>query len=331
MKVAELREKLVTMSKEELIVVASEFYKALPKAKKEDASLLDRAFSPAMTKEKKAQLPKNAEEFSLAEMQPAIELFVEHAADQYYRYPNKVVSKKERGGWRFMVKKWFKELTKLNRSDANAQQQADLLCMLYTLLSKAEGYEYFSTSEPFNSIGIDQDIFFKQLAFFIIEAEGKSGFADKVPTLIAKNSYISYSRSKLVDAVIEILTPNYYRQIVEGCETEIFKLQAQVGLRDKNSYGFKSAKEHFGTLAAHLLMHLGEASEALEIFQKHSSYSDSEEVVVYCSLQFLKTHNQLDLAKKLLDESHQKGLKLRNDTQKLERYINQHGKFPLHF
>ncbi len=160
MKVAELREKLAKLKKEELIKVASEFYKLIPKAKKEDYGIDAFVDNPTSAKKsaKKATL-------SLIDIEKEVAQFIDHASSQYYLFPNRVVPKKQRSTWRFKVKKWYKELINNRRADANITKQAKVLCELYELLCESCHYQYFTAYDTFDSIGIEQVVFSSRLFY----------------------------------------------------------------------------------------------------------------------------------------------------------------------
>jgi len=99
MKVGELREKLAKLKKEELIKLAAEFYKLIPKSKKEDYDLDGLINNPQQKKKTNSKAS-----VSLETLQQTINKFIADAKEQYYLMPNRVVPKKERSTWRFKVK-----------------------------------------------------------------------------------------------------------------------------------------------------------------------------------------------------------------------------------
>lgn len=122
MKVGELREKLAKLKKEEVTKLAVEFYKLVPKSKKEDYDLDGLINNPQ--KKKKTQ---SKDQVSLETLQQDINTFITNAKNQYYLSSNRIVPKKERSTWRFKVKRWYKELIKTNRRDSDLSLQAQLL------------------------------------------------------------------------------------------------------------------------------------------------------------------------------------------------------------
>lgn len=189
MKVAELREKLAKLKKEEIIKLAVEFYKLVPKSKKEDYNLDSLINNP----NKKKTAANSKSKLSLKEIEIEIKQFIEHAKEQYYLYPNRVVPKKERSTWRFKVKKWYKELINTKRVDSNIEKQSGLLSDLYELICESCGYQYFSAYDSFQSIGIEQTHFFKSVITLIQQNIGKTDSLEKGIKLIINNYLNRYT------------------------------------------------------------------------------------------------------------------------------------------
>ncbi|MEM6698264.1 MAG: hypothetical protein AAF599_07705, partial [Bacteroidota bacterium] len=275
MKVAELREKLSKMKKEELIKVASEFYKLIPKAKKEDYGLDDFINNPSK-RQKKAS---SKQALTLDEIQPELRTFIANAKEQYYLYPNKVVPKKERSTWRFKVKKWYKELINVNRADKDIHRQAQLLLELYELMCESCGYEYFTAYDPFESIGIAQSDFYRSVISLLHEAKGKLETVQQAITLIVYNylnRYTLYSSlMKELIATFESVDLKY--KGIEVAEKLIEKNNFQPK-KEKNSRFYWHSTEEFNKKERHnnlvefvlrLRMSLQETEEGIEFYQKH--------------------------------------------------------------
>ncbi|MEM6348600.1 MAG: hypothetical protein AAF927_32250 [Bacteroidota bacterium] len=203
MKVGELREKLSKMKKSEVIALASEFYKLVPKAKKEVYDLDSMINNPAKKLTGKKQRNTTS---SLLEIEKGVQTFISNARDQYYLYPNRVVSKKERSTWRFQVKRWYKELNNQKRADLDLAKQAKLQHQLYELLCESCNYEYFTAYDPFQSVGVEQLVYYCSVIELIIASEGKSNMVEKGIKLIVDNSVNRYTLpSELIEGLIVYL------------------------------------------------------------------------------------------------------------------------------
>lgn len=184
MKVPELREKLAKLKKDEIIKLAVEFYKLVPKSKKEDNNLdnlIENPTQPKLVKQENSDL-------DWKDLEEEITLFISNAKEQYYVAPNRVVSKKERSTWRFTVKNWYKILISPKQKDVNPDLQIRLLTNLYELLCAGCDYVYFSSPDPFQSIQVEQTVFFKSLIVLIQEKIGKTESVNKGIELIVNNS-----------------------------------------------------------------------------------------------------------------------------------------------
>lgn len=66
--------------------------------------------------------------------------FLELVDGEYYATPNKIVSKTERSSWRFKVKRYYKELNKIEPNSKNGGMATFLLIELFKRLSRGTYY-----------------------------------------------------------------------------------------------------------------------------------------------------------------------------------------------
>ena len=189
MKVGELREKLSKLKKEEVVQIASEFYKLIPKSKKEDYDV-DGYINNPEKKKKKTTAKKGLE---LYEIEMLVTAFIEDAKEQYYLVPNRKVPKKERSTWRFKVKRWYKELINTKRPDRDIDLQAELLKNLYELICESCGYQYFTAYDSFESTGISQSDFYNSVVSLLQESKGKLETVRQCIELIVNNYLNRYT------------------------------------------------------------------------------------------------------------------------------------------
>ena len=160
MKVDELRVKLYKMKQDEVIRLAIEFYKLVPKAKKEESNLDGLINTPEVKKAKPTAIESLV---SFEDMAEEVNTFVENAKNQHYLFPNKIISKKERPTWRFKVKAWYKEVTNPKTHGYEMGKKAEICANLYNLLCASCHYQYFSSEDSFNSVGVEQPAFFRSV------------------------------------------------------------------------------------------------------------------------------------------------------------------------
>lgn len=332
MKVGELREKLNKLKKEEIIKLAVEFYKRVPKAKKEDYALDDLINNPS---QKKAKVVKSTT--SLFELQFDVDTFVEYAREQYYFAPNQYVSKRERPKWRFKAKRFYKELTNRNLQDGDLQVQAELLSQLYEVLCEACGIIYFNTDDPFRSVGVAQTEFYKSVLTLMEEAEGKSALVEKGIDLIIQNH---------LDR--ETLYSGLMRQLVEAINVPDLKYDAiekTKELTTKNGFSppVKNPKKRFShtkrdyqqerrhnnytELVFRLYASLHEYEEAIKYYKKHHYQSDAE-VKLYILISLLFTHKKMDLVRREIETGIEQGIKPRENLMKMLDYIKEKNELP---
>ena len=154
MLIGELKILLNNYNEDELKVIITELYKAMPKRIKEDNSidsLIQDVKTYTNSKKKNSNTPV---EFS--SLKDEILTFIENAYQQNYFGPNNVVRKNERPKWRFKVINYVKALQKIPVDDENGEQSTELLNKLYNLLSYGCAYQIFTSDDPFHSVNIEQ-------------------------------------------------------------------------------------------------------------------------------------------------------------------------------
>lgn len=340
MKVDELKTNLALLDKGEIIKLATEFYKLIPKSKKEENNL-DALILAGGKKEIKQASVK--ESFDLEGLGKEITTFIEHAKQQLYLYPNKIVSKQARTGWRFKVKAWYKELiTTKNKGGDALEKQATLLTNLYELLSEACGYQYFSSDDPFQSIGISQTDFFNAALQAAATANGRASIVKRGITSItdyypSRNTLYSY----LMDAYVDNLAiPDVKYQALETLDALIKETQALLITPPANpkkryfstmgsheEYKIKSKINHLAELGFRLHASLYEYKEAIEYYKTHAKQRDVE-VLVYILISMLFELQLKDYIKSELQLAKQNDIKLRDSLLNLLNYIEKEDALP---
>jgi hypothetical protein len=332
MKVAELRAKLAKMKKEEITKLAVEFYKLVPKAKKEDYGLDNLINNP----NEKKQTANAKSQLGLADMEAEIKQFLEHARAQYYLAPNRIVPKKERSKWRFKVKRWYKELTNRKREDFNLAKQSELLLELYELISEACGYEYFSAYDPFQSIGITQSEFFRATISLMQEAEGKNETLKKGINLIMDN-YLS--RESLYSFMMREFIATLSVPALREKGIEIVKsLIIQNGFtppKDKKNRWFSSNSEflkeekhnNLTEFGFRLYVSLHETEEGIKFYQANH-YSLREEVKLYILVSLLFEERKKKEIKTVIEQGIKNGIEPRDKLLIMLKGINENDQLP---
>lgn len=316
MKVAELREKLSKLNKEDLSKLAVEFYKLIPKQKKEDYDIDELISNP----QQKKNTPRKSDEISLSEMEVDIPTFIEDVRNMHYISPNRVVPKKERATWRFKVKRWHKELTNTNRLDANLKLQVRLLRDLYEILCESCQYQYFTAYDSFESVGVDQPQFFLDIINLLHKTEGKPNTLESCIRMVVKNEVNRYTLySELMEIVISRYdTPDMKYKGIEILEFIInendFKPDAETK-RNSGFFSFKAyrEKECHNNLTEFVLrfyLSLYENNEGIKFFNARY-YDSNPEIKLYVLVSILLQYQSKDDIKNELEKALQAGLKIR--------------------
>lgn len=157
MKVQELRELLSSADRVLLEKAFVESYKQFTKNKKEE---VDQIIQDVLTG-KDPKKEKKSVPVSFEALKAEITEFLGNAYAQNYFAPNQVIPKNQRSKWRFLVKNYVKELSKIPQESENYEESARLLTKLYLLICYACHYYIFSTENPFRSIGWEQQELFQ--------------------------------------------------------------------------------------------------------------------------------------------------------------------------
>lgn len=152
MKVQELRGLLGASERADLEKAFVECYKQLRKVQKEEIDPILTAVLEGKEPEKKIE----GSPVSFQELERQINEFIVNANAQNYFAPNKVIPKSQRPKWRFIVKIFIKELSKIPSDSDNYEKSVKLLADLYSLMCKACNMYLFSADNPFRSIGWKQ-------------------------------------------------------------------------------------------------------------------------------------------------------------------------------
>ena len=156
MLLSELRELLKSYNDEELRILVTQMYKLMPKNLRENKEI-DELLKNTNTSIKSNQADKTKlEMIDINNLKPQVELFIDYAYKQYYCTANRFVHKKDRPRWRFIVKKYIKDLQQISDDTKEELVAIELLEKLYEMLCYGCGYYIFNTENPFRSIHMDQ-------------------------------------------------------------------------------------------------------------------------------------------------------------------------------
>ena len=304
MKVAEIREELKKYDQKTLIELFINAYKAVPKARKEDAlDALIVDYQGTMEKKATGSINGVASIADFEVLQREINEFIEDGYAQNYYAPNKKIPKAKRPKWRFMVKNYFKLLILIKIEDPCFESSVNLLYNLYKMLCYACNYYIFSTEDPFRSVGILQQEFYRIVA----ERTFATGYSTKnMKTMIllavsgglsrdALNIYMYFELlSLLKTADLKYIAIREGKQLISE---EIAKYQEE-RTRKKKGYSYSSYVEYehdrlvneLTELIMLIYVELGEVMEGVPFFYK--TYKEiNKEITLYILLRIVETAN----------------------------------------
>ncbi len=335
MKVAELREKISKLEKQEIIKLAVAFYKIIPKAKKEDYDIDNLINNPQKSKINS----KKADEIKLSEIEIEINSFIDRARGMCYISANRVVPKKERAKWRFRVKNWHKELIKKERIDGNLILQAKLLRKLYELLCESFRYQYFTAYDTFESAGIDQSVFFSDIIDLYQAGTGKLNAVEIGIHLIVDNELNRYTlRSDLMEILIEKNNiPDLKYKGIEYAKKLIKEkgyqpdrvMQSYYGSDVFEKYRDKEYHNNLTEMVVRFYLSFHDSKEGINFF--HENYfedSGPEDIKLYILIRILMSYKLKDEIYEKLEKAPARGIILREGLQKLLQIIKKENRLP---
>lgn len=287
MKVQELRDLIKEADKEQLEKTFVEVYKQFTKRQKEE---VDQIINNVLEGKSVKNIKKN-ESIDFNELEGEITQFLSNAYAQNYLVPNKIIPKSQRPKWRFIVKKYIKELENVSVEDENFSQAAKLLTDIYHLLCEACNYYLFSTDDPFRSVGWNQPDLFQ--------------------IVVQKNFGLGYSREKMAALLLDAASGGLSREALHIYQESVLVAELKVSdvkyiaieeaqklieERKKKLKGLKKydsqryyLQETVNELCGMILMiaiELAETASGIEYYFQNCERVDKE-ITLYCALKIV--------------------------------------------
>jgi hypothetical protein len=329
MKVAELKDLLKKYDKKALSEITVELYKKIPKKAREENGI-DEMLADFNNRKRPAGKREAPVNFEL--LREEILQFVDYAEAQYYFAPNQYVHKKERPKWRFITKRYIKTLVGI--TGEHADEAADLLMLLYRMLSYACHYYIFNTDDPFASVGYEQD----ELLDIVIAKIFHHGFSrDRVRKAVVLTVESEVNRDtlhiELLFVLIRRLKTSEAREIAAE-ECMAYMTEGGVGKGFIEDGRFRLAKDSFTLeemernavgLYFHLKIILYEYEEAIDYYHKNyhcygrreksSQRYGGNEISLYILLGWLKMHGLTELWRTEYEKALKQGIDPRESLQ----------------
>jgi len=312
-KIQELRKLLSASERGNLEKAFAETYKQLRKPQKDE---IDQLLTDILEGKSVKEARKEKESINFSTLEQDIKKFIENAYAQNYFAPNRVILKKDRPKWRFLVKGYIKELEKISAEDADYPAAVKLLQDLYGLICAACDYYYFSTDDPFRSIGYNQSDFFR----IVVKKTFAGGYSrENISVLLLQATSGGLSRESVyaeqeMALLAELKTSDVkYIALEEAKKLVEERNQKLEGLKQYSDqrYLLERAVNELCNMILMISIALAEPEEAVEYYLKNARHH-SEEVVLYCALEVVEMFGDDELWVKVYEKGLAKKIKPRD-------------------
>jgi hypothetical protein len=275
MKASEVREHLAQMDGDQLRFAAEQLYKMLPRkmasGKGADLLLADpAAFQQSCRARRTPEMP----DLDLVEMET--DEFLEDAAASRYFAPNSIISKAQRGRWRFVAKRLYQDWCLLARQSENRPAAAAALEKLYGIFCRGSQVYLFRTSAPFQAIKVPRSDFFEQI--FLINAQLHPA-AEWIPhalSLLIEVKSEESTPAEMRSAFLSLLTTTELKaSAIEMVAAQMAKYPAAA--RASEFSDASRARTSLLGLAFQILWAMGEKDRAVQWVRTHAGGEKCDE------------------------------------------------------
>lgn len=283
MKIAELKKMIDKVDDALLKKILVEVYKNVPNTKKYE---LDETITSILSGDGKKKVER-VDTPNYDKLKDEIDEFLENAYAQNYFAPNRTIPKKDRPKWRFLVKRYVKELCNINVNSGNYDSAVDLLIRLYRMMCYACNCYLFNTEDPFNSVGISQYDFYEILASRIL-AKGYTKENLTVLLMCActgglSRESLNYSQEALLLSKLDNVEQiSLAIDMAKDLANQANKKLKELG-KNYNSYTIEDDINNFTDFVFIAMIKLEEYDEAIEYYFNNHIDRDNE-ITLYCAL-----------------------------------------------
>jgi hypothetical protein len=319
-----------------LRLIITQLYKAVPKAIKEENDIDSILKDPdSLTQSKSKTGREELPDIKL--LQEETERFIKNAYNQNYFIPNKFVSKRDRPKWRFIVKRLYKDVLAVAGKTENLPLAAQLLEELYQLLCHSCHYTLFNAYDPFQSMGIEQEEFFRRVLALKFQIEDIDTVIKNTLLMLINNPLNRYTlHENLMEVILEFLkTPDLREKGISKCNELLEALKREPPSKDADyNYTYKYEKQeklnNLTEMGFLCYAQLYEYDKAISFYKKNYAEDDSE-IALYILLRLLFSLNQKDYFLQEYEKALTNGITPRQSLKKMYRSIKESGKLPEYF
>lgn len=295
MKVKEIRYELSKHDRNTLEDIIIELYKRMPKSKKEEYNIDDFITNP-IKEAKKEIMP-----ISFNQLKEEIKYFLDCVDNEYYSSPNRIISKEERSKWRFKVRRYIKELNKIDINNPFYEDATLLLIELYKRLSKGSHYLLFSNWETFKATSISQDDFYDLIIKrILINDYTKEDVIECLNLLeVPKDPYAS--SCDMFDNFTSNISKNK-EEVISLLKDKINILKKEIKISKDSTYEKEDMIDNFMICIMDLYFSLDKIDVGIKYFKENYIHYD-EEVRMYIILEKLEKYELYTYWIKLYEEN----------------------------
>lgn len=271
MKIQQVRAFVAGYDEETLRKLISEIYKCIPKKVIEEKQLDLLLENPQEYLGGKNKPAKKITMPEIDEVRGEVEEFITNARAQNYLAPNRVISKRERPKWRFLVKRLYKDLLTLSQDAENLLETGKLLMELYKVLCEACGVHLFTTVEPFGSVGVEQMNFYHNVVAVNARTKQPDEWIKEAILLIVDQDVDGATLySVLMYELLELLKTAHLKETgIKWCETLRRGKLVQLVRSRRSNYELERRNNHLTELIFRINVALSEKDAAIADFNRH--------------------------------------------------------------
>ena len=331
MKVSELRNKLKNRKIDELQLLIVEMYKAVPKAVREAKGIDQLIDDPSAFKKKKSNASHISKQLDFPAVEAEVQLFIKNAYDHNYIAPNRIISKKERSGWRITAKRLIDEVAVFSNHPDHYKAGLVLYEELYKLFCYASSYHVFVSEHPFRTLKIEQADFLKRIILLKKKFEYPDKWVTESLTLILENEVdFETLPSVLLEVLMEALDNAPLKEKMIDIAEKLLQ-EKQLEMKHTEQIHDKYLHEEYINNLVEIIFKtkslLGENEEAVG-FYKQNYINTTAEVKLYILLNWIMDFQRLENWLEVYEKAIKRKIKPRDILQRTYEYIKSHNEFP---
>ncbi|MBI4454720.1 MAG: hypothetical protein HY644_02340 [Acidobacteria bacterium] len=331
LKIGDVRKTIEGYDEEQLRLLIAELYKLVPRRVRDEQQVDALVQNPRSRIERPRPARKAVPD--IADLCAEADIFIEDAYAQNYLAPNSYVPKHKRPKWRFIARRIYKGLMQAGEDHEELCLAAGSLEDLYRLLCYACSYVLFSAYDVFQSVGVSQEEFFRQVVRLKSKIEPPREFARNAIQLAAEQPLNRYTlHETLMEVVLEFFSTTDMKEMaIDLCNdlrNEKPPKQKEDSWSDPSREAYETTKRrnNLATMGFLCLIRLTEFDRAVEYFQRHYSERNPE-IALYVCLRLLQQHASPEIWIRTYEGALQNGVTPRQELREIYAALRKGGHF----